>query len=430
MPVTPTEPARRSAHGATRRLVLAAVAVGVVLRLAFALGYWVDKPLTHDEREYLHLAVNLAEGRGLRYVDDPADDLGPDRYGRAPMYPIFLAAARVTGGSEHVLRNVRVVQAFVGALGIWCLALIARRAAGPRAEVAAAWIAAVYPPLVWLPAFVLSESLYVTVTAASVLVLGRAIDGVPPPAGSTRSDLRTGFPAGLLAGTAVLIRPAMLFFLLLAGLWLLARRRVALFAALALASLLVVAPWTLRNYREYHRFILVASEGGLTFWTGNHPLSPGEGDLAANPAIKLESRRLRAAHPGLTEEELEPFYYRDAFGAIAADPLWWTGLLARKLFFTIVPLGPSYTLHSPLYVAGSVVPYVLVMPFGVLGLLRARRHGRWPRALVLLAGSAVLVCIVFLPQERFRIPVIDPTLIVGAAAWWGLRSRGDDQVVA
>jgi hypothetical protein len=43
-------------------------------------------------------------------------------------------------------------------------------------------------------------------------------------------------------------------------------------------------------------------------------------------------------------------------------------------------------------------------------------RGRWPRTLGLLLLSAVIVCLVFLPQERFRIPVIDPVLIVGAAA--------------
>jgi len=31
-----------------RRLILAAAAVGLVLRLAFRFVYWVDKPLTHD----------------------------------------------------------------------------------------------------------------------------------------------------------------------------------------------------------------------------------------------------------------------------------------------------------------------------------------------------------------------------------------------
>jgi hypothetical protein len=35
---------------------------------------------------------------------------------------------------------------------------------------------------------------------------------------------------------------------------------------------------------------------------------------------------------------------------------------------------------------------------------------------LLLAASSLLVCVVFFPQERFRIPVVDPALIVCAAA--------------
>ena len=46
------------------RAVWLAVAVGIAARLAFALGYWVDKPLTHDEREYLLLARNVSGAAG------------------------------------------------------------------------------------------------------------------------------------------------------------------------------------------------------------------------------------------------------------------------------------------------------------------------------------------------------------------------------
>src|SRR3954471_1324320 len=266
----PHAPADRAVAG----WLAAAVVVGLVLRLAFAIGYWTDKPLTHDEREYLELAESLAEGRGLHYPAPAPGAPYEERYGRAPLYPVFLAAVRVAGGQGAFLRNVRIAQSAAGALAIWCLALLARRAAGPRAAVAAAWLAAMYPPLAFTSAYVLTEAVYVPLAAAVVLVLGRAIDGdaSPPPEG----DLRVGSVAGVLAGAAVLVRPAMLLFLMLTGLWLLLHRRWVLLTALAAASLLVIAPWTLRNYREYGRVVLIASEGGLTFWTGNHRLSHGE----------------------------------------------------------------------------------------------------------------------------------------------------------
>ena len=198
----------------------------------------------------------------------------------------------------------------------------------------------------------------------------------------------------------------------------------ALLALLFVAgAALVVTPWTIRNARTYGRFVLVASEGGVTFWTGNHPLSRGEGDLAANPDLKRAELAFRAAHPGLTSEELEPLYYREAFGHIAADPIWWAGLLARKAFYTVVPAGPSYALHSFRYRAASVVSYLVLLPFAIAGAVRAWRSPRRPTALLLLAAAAALVCLVFFPQERFRIPVMDPVLIVCAAALFSTRAN-------
>jgi hypothetical protein len=134
--------------------------------------------------------------------------------------------------------------------------------------------------------------------------------------------------------------------------------------------------------------------------------------MAANPAIKRDNQRLRARHPGLTPEALEPVYYREAFRAIAADPLWWSRLVARKVFYTIVPIGPSYTLHSTRYFVTSVVSYTVLLVAGCAGGLALWRSRTWPVGLGLLLASALLVCVAFLPQERFRIPAIDPALIV------------------
>jgi hypothetical protein len=179
-----------------------------------------------------------------------------------------------------------------------------------------------------------------------------------------------------------------------------------------------------RNHQVYGRW-MIASEGGVTFWTGNHPLAIGEGDLAANPDLKQAEIAFRAAHPGLTPEQLEPLYYRDALAWIAAHPAAWLRLMARKVFYTVVPIGPSYAVHSSRYVVASVVSYGLVLAAAVAGVIRSRRTAR--RASVaplwLMAASTVLAGLVFFPQERFRLPIIDPALIVTAALLAGAGAR-------
>lgn len=398
-----------------RGLMVAVALAGLAARLAFGLGYWVQKPLTHDEREYLALAQSLTAGRGFTY--DASHQTGTaQQFGRAPAYPLFLTIVGAgTVAHDAVPARVKIVQSIVGALGVWLIGLIAARAVSPAAGVAAAAIAAIYPPLVWMCAYALSEVLYSTLALAVALLIDDAMARVHR-ARSSRAGAALTIGAGLLTGIAILVRPGMIFFLPLAAAWMMARRRGILAVALIATTLAVVAPWTARNARVYGRFVLVASEGGVTFWTGNHPLARGEGDLAANPAIKVAEIAFRRDHPGLSAEELEPLYYRDALGYISGHPGWWIGLIFKKAFYTIVPAGPSYTLHSTRYLAASVASYLLVLLAAAAGARRVWRSPGRPAALLLLAASAVVAGLIFFPQERFRIPVIDPTLIVCAGA--------------
>lgn len=397
-----------------RRWIVAAAVAGLALRAAFATVYWVGKPLTHDEQEYLALAGSLRDGRGFTY--DAGHDVGTgQRFGRAPGYPAFLALIGAGGAADSAPLRVKLVQACVGAFTVWLIGAIAYRAAGPGAGIAAAWIAAVYPPLVWISSYVFSETLYAAAALLAAHTLDRAAARSTPDAEARRSVVLAAL-AGALCGAAILIRPAMLLFVPLAAWWLGARRQWRLAAAVIVAAVVVVAPWTWRNARVHGRFVLVASEGGVTFWTGNHPLARGEGDLAANPDLKRAELQFRRDHPGLTAEQLEPLYYRDALRAIAADPVRWLGLIARKAFYTAVPTGPSYRLHSTRYWAASVCSYLVLAALALVGGRRLWRSERRPTAVLLLGASSVLVGLIFFPQERFRIPVIDPVLIVAASA--------------
>jgi len=389
------------------RAIAGCALVGLVLRLAFALLYWQQQPLTHDEREYLALGRSVVRGDGFTY---PADEPAPgtsQRFGRAPGYPLFLAALHVTEPVDHAPRRVQIAQACVGALGVWLIASIAARAGGSRAGVVAAAIAAVYPPLVAMPAYVFSETLFSALALAAALTIQKT--GTVPVIG------------GVLVAAAALTRPMMLFFVPLEALRLAWRGgigRAILFCAIVIAC---IVPWTIRNHHVYGRWIAIASEGGVTFWTGNHPLARGDGDLAANPDLKRAELAFRQAHADLPPEQLEPLYYRDALAWIRANPGGWIALVAKKAYYTAVPTGPSYALHSARYRIASVAPYLLLLPFAAAGAWRWRRAvrsgsaGSSPAPLWLMAAATVAAGLVFFPQERFRLPVIDPALIMTAS---------------
>jgi hypothetical protein len=402
-----------------RNVVPAFVLLGLALRLAFALVYWQQQPLTHDEREYLALGRSVARGDGFTYpADEPAPGTG-QRFGRAPAYPVFLAALHVTAPADHAPRRVQIAQALLGAAGVWLIAAIAGLAAGPRAAAIAAAIAAVYPPLVAMPAYVFSETLFSAVALAAALALQR---GGRTRKGGGRNEVL----GAMLTAAAALTRPMMVLFVPLAAVWKSWRGRAlrgAVFSAIVVAC---IVPWTIRNHRVYGRWIAIASEGGVTFWTGNHPLARGDGDLAANPDLKRAELAFRAGHPGLTPEDLEPLYYGDALAWIRTNPGAWIALVARKAFYTIVPAGPSYALHSMRYRIASAAPYLILLPFAAAGAwrwrmaTRAGTAGASPAPLWLMGAATVVAGLIFFPQERFRLPVIDPALIVTASLIAGL----------
>jgi 4-amino-4-deoxy-L-arabinose transferase-like glycosyltransferase len=404
------------ASSSVRRWVFGAAAFGVVLRLAFALFYWVDQPLTRDEREYLSLARSLRAGDGYVF-DAHLLENGVQPFGRAPGYPVFLAL--VGGGSAvttSVPSSVKIAQAIVGGLGILLIAGLARELAGDRASRLAAGLAAVYPPLVWIAAYAFSEALFWPIGLLSAWLLGRA-------ARHRSRAAATGLAAGLVAGVALLVRPMVVLFLPLTAAWLLWRREWRLAMVFAAGAALVTVPWAVRTSLSHARFVPVASEGGVTFWTGNNALARGEGDLAANPEIKREQERLRQVYPALTEEQMEPVYYREAFRWMQDHPIDWLVLEMRKAFYVVVPAGPSYMLHSRLYLLGSIVSYTLVLVMAAAAVWRrAPDFGQTP-GLWLLSAASVLICLVFFPQERFRIPIVDPALIVCASTLAGTARR-------
>lgn len=410
----------------TARFIAGAALLGLVLRLGFGFVYWVGQPLMKDEQEYLLLASRVGSGHGFTY---PATATSETFFERPPGFVVLLATVLVatqdplvtsavpTGTtdlpptSSDIPRAITFVQCLLGTVVILLVAALASRAGGPRAARFGALGAAIYPPMAWVSGYALSEPLYSALALGAILVLLKAFDAL----GTRRVML--GLAAGVVAGAALLTKEAMLFFLPLAAVWLLWRKQTQLLLALAAGVALIVLPWIGRNYAVHGQFILTAAHGGVTLWTGNNPLARGEGDLAANPIMGQARRDFEAQHKGLTNQQMDDVYYQAVIDFVTQHPGQWLVLEAKKLFYTFVPIGPSYTLHSNRYYIASLVSYGLMAPFALLGLWALfRQPGPSPLwALGLLALSSVVVCLLFFPQERFRIPVLDPAGIVAAA---------------
>jgi hypothetical protein len=183
--------------------------------------------------------------------------------------PLYLYFVGVPFALFGTLEAVKYAQCLAGVLLVPALGLAGRRVFGEKAGLVAAGIAAFYPELVWFASHFWVETIF-TVLLWWAMERLLAADGE----GSSKAALASG----LLWGLAILTRETVLYFLPFAALWLAWRRaggarRAAMLLA---AAVLVVLPWTIRNWVVFHAFVPVSTSGALNLWQGNTRLTRQE----------------------------------------------------------------------------------------------------------------------------------------------------------
>src|SRR5436190_674026 len=131
-----------------------AIAPTNITRSGAQIGLTHDWMPLADPADYVRHAVSIAHGHGMAVSQVPHG--GPSAL-RPPAYPYFLGSVFAASGDSWTAG--RIASALLGVLTVALIGLIAQLLWGRRVAIAAAFIAAVYPPLVLLSGTLLSESL-------------------------------------------------------------------------------------------------------------------------------------------------------------------------------------------------------------------------------------------------------------------------------
>jgi 4-amino-4-deoxy-L-arabinose transferase-like glycosyltransferase len=328
-----------------------------------------------------------------------------------PLHPYLIGATHSLGGG---LGGVKLAQALLGALLVPAVALVGRRAFGPRVGLAAAAATAVDPTLVWYSAHLWSEPLFLVLLWWG---LERAL-------AADEGGLGAAAGSGMLLGLAALTREVPLYFLPILALWLLGRRdraSVVRAAILVAAAVATVAPWTLRNWVRFGAIVPVSTMGGRALWEGNTLGDRGQ---------------LYSEHDRISREEGQVAAYRHAvregLGAIRErQPRWILDKTPGELDELFAPTnmivvhvqkgayGPPRLRDAWLAAAITFPPYVAAIALFIVGLARIR----WTRPRVLLVlffAFYVLLHLVVHGHHRFRLPLLPVILTVGASVLPGL----------
>lgn len=427
-----------------------AVIVGALLLAALALRIAEVERTSYrpinDAGFYLSLASSIAHIGDFPTSTQPGTGVGgtrgPSAY-FAPGFPYFLAFVDLIDGhtAAHdagAVQPARIAQAVLGTLTVALIGLVALEAFGSLVGLIALVLAAIYPVFIELSGTLVAENLMTPLILAGVYAALRAR--------GANSQYRWTALAGLFTGLATLTHEnaALIVIPLIALVWTgrgrLSRRGLAAPALLLGVAVLTVAPWTIRNATELHRFIPVTDETGVTLVGTYNAASadnqavpykwqlyfgiPGEQALVKDsgsltePALgsKLQSRALHyiSAHP--TAPLAAAYHNSRRLLELEGSYAWKVSAASIGL-----PLGTARI---------GVVSFWVLGLFALLGAFTraARRAPPWLWVAPVLLWLSV--ALVNAETPRFREP-IDPFFIAlaacalaAAAARLRLRRRG------
>lgn len=402
---------------------LAVVVVGAALLRLWRLAVLWGRPLQlNDSLYYSAQARALAAGR---LFPDPFAPFPGAQHG--PVTPLVMAAV---SWIDDPIPWQRAVTVPFGIVTVLFIGLAARRVGGPRAGLAAAAIAAVYPNLWLSDGLVMSESIAVCVVS---ILLWMSVSRTPHSAARCAA-------IGAVVGLAALTRSELVLIAPLVG-FVVGRaptaRSTSLRAAVACAgALLVVAPWSLFNLTRFERPVLLTTNEGALILGTNTPetyFGPDIGgwslprlieEMEARPDIAILDPSARSEHMRAVGLAYARTYWKQV-------PIVMAARLGRLI--------DVYGIESQLRQdegedRGRVGPMIGVATFWLLASLAVSgarqlwRTGRrrWLGVIASPLVVAVVVAVVFYGTHRLR-AVAEPSIVVlSAVALAGWRPRIPD----
>jgi len=212
--------------------------LALLLRLLFVSllnpnGYYFS-----DTRHYDRAAQSLLNGQGFG-----------EKYYRAPLYPLLMAA--VYGVVGHSFTAMRCLECLLGVWMCWLIYRLVARWYGDRAALWAALIAALFPHFILLTGILYPTNLFTLLLLSALMLLLKA---------DNRPDALPVIGSGLLAALASLTVASFFFIVPVWLIWLVCAKggkgwkKALLFS---ITFMVVLSPWTLRNYQKYGRLTLV-----------------------------------------------------------------------------------------------------------------------------------------------------------------------------
>ncbi|MGD0730456.1 MAG: glycosyltransferase family 39 protein [Terracidiphilus sp.] len=415
----------RSSIGWHFRVLLALLLLGLAARVAITnhVGWSTAPREGSDAWEFDSYAWNIAQGHG--YSGISPDVYGPDGQPlvhptayRSPGTPVLWAGMYWCFGHRYSV--VRISQCVLDTLTILLLFGIGRECFDDKVALTAAAIYALWPTALLYTSQLGSEPLYTFLFCGAILASLQFAE---------RPTWARAIGAGVVFGLAMETRGNAVLMVLMMMPWAAWQfrktpRLVVRGLAISFVALVMLVPWTIRNYRIFHAFVPFQTEGGDTLlgsYNGIVANDPNYYGYWVYPTSNLPelSRQIKAPNNEVDRDHVET---RLAVEWMRAHPekMWY--LVWSKFRRSLTPfLQPQ---DAMLYRVCMLVSWGPVLVFFALGFfpiaiyfLRTNNPG-WILQLGVL--HFLFTALIFYGASRFRYPVEGLCILLACASFFWL----------
>lgn len=430
-----------------KKVLIGIFIVSVLLRVITGIVFFGNEiqalPGTFDEVSYHNLALRVMDGHGFSFGEKwwPGTAANEPTAHWSYIYTLYLVVVYSLLGPNPL--TARILQAIiVGVVMPWLLYRLSFRLFAPSARgegmfsptpnvqraqriaLLAAAIGAVYIYFFYYTASLITEGFYITGILWS-------FDTAVSIVQSQKVSTKHWAVLGLAMGITVLLRQLFLLFLpfLLLWIWWAKRPRLTRFILPVAMVILMVIPWTIRNYVAFDQIVPLNTNSGFAFFWGNHPRYGTKfiPILPSGEYYRMIPQELQ--EQGLNEAQMDSALLSEAFKIITADPGRYLLLSLSRIptYFKFWPSGES-SMVSNISRVGS---FGLFLPFMLYGLFLSIKQpfASWRERLASPFTLMFLFMLVYTGIHiltwtliRYRLPV-DAILLIFAG--YGLLDIGE-----
>ncbi|UPG95687.1 ArnT family glycosyltransferase [Luteibacter aegosomatissinici] len=421
-----TRTATRRPWGEAGVLLIVAVAA-FLIRIWYANTTIVEDPLRGDALQYFKYAVNLVQHHVFSGAPTNVPMPPPDTF-RDPGYPALMAATGAAlGWGEPFYHAMLLIQAALSAATVYFYGALARRRLSFRAGLAVAVAVALWPHLISMSGYLLSETLTGFFIGAACYTLEIALRKQRPMPGLLAGASFAG--AALTNAVFAPFAPLLALF----ALWRMPTQR-RLWLCLLVASVLPVAGWMVRN-ATVPGSTTATSRVAMNFVQGSWPEYHEQYAAMTIDADAAETMRTIDAEFRLVARSPAEGL-RAVGGRLAAAPGHYTAWYLRKpvelwgwnigigqgdvyVFATthsLLAVNPVLRATSGVFFVASPLIMLAALVGAILALLRGIRCEPMLFAVASLAGYATLVYTLLQADARYATPLRGVEVLLAASA--------------